>query len=42
MKTFVVAALAALAVLVSAAAADDDKAARIEFVNEFIRELVSI
>jgi hypothetical protein len=26
----------------SAAAADDDKAARIEFVNEFIRELVSI
>jgi hypothetical protein len=39
MKTF---SLAALAVLVSAAAADDNKAARIEFVNEFIRELVSI
>lgn len=42
MKTFVVAALAALAALVSGAAADDDKAARKEFVNEFIRELVSI
>jgi hypothetical protein len=41
MKSFIMTAVAFTA-LFSAAAADDDRAARIEFVNEFIRELITI